>query len=184
MLEENARNKENARTKAVANKDNDKKVVVPVAQFEAFKVYEDEETQQQPQPPRQPKPVENDPYNIYKEQIGNRFITKKELAEIEGKPKPKQPSPMSIEKCENVAPMLEADILIPSRSSKDIFFEVEEYRASIYQYLREHEVSIFVFFLQVFFFSTTGRRMWAFSLNVFICYFTVAFCDYKIYILA
>lgn len=140
MLEENARNKENARSKLVVNKENDKKLVVPVAQFEAFKVYEDEEQQQQKPPPRLPKPVENDPYNIYKEQIGNRFITKKELAEIEGKPKPKQPSPMSIEKCENVEPKIEAGVLTPSRGSKDIFFEMEEFRASIYQYLREHEV--------------------------------------------
>lgn len=139
VLEENARNKENAKSKKAVNKENDKKFAVPVAQFEAFKVYEDEEQQQQPH--RLPKPVENDPYNIYKEQIGNRYITKKELAEIEAKPKPKQPSPMSIEKCENVEPKVEAEVAAPGRSSKDIFFEMEEYRASIYQYLREHEVS-------------------------------------------
>lgn len=146
VLEENVNNKENAKNKQ-ALKENDKKLVVPVAQFKAFKVYEDEEKQQQlqqpsvHQPPKLPKNVENDPYSIYKDQIGNRFITKTELAEIEGKPKPKEPSPMSIEKCENVEPKLQTEIITAGRSSRDIFFEMEEYRASIYQYLREHEVS-------------------------------------------
>lgn len=104
-----------------------------------FKVYEDEEQRQQP--PRGPKVVQNDPYNIYKEQIGNRFITKKELAEIEAKkPKPKKESPMSVEKCEAEQKNVESEIVARGGSSKDIFFEMEEYRDMIYQYLREHEV--------------------------------------------
>lgn len=142
VLGENARNiKETANSKPVA-KQNDKKVVVPVEQFEAFKVYEDEEQLQWKQkPPRLPKPAKNDPYIVYKEQIGNRLITKKELAEMERKLKPKEPSPMSVEKCENWPEKVENEIVLASRSSKDIFFEVEEYRSTIYQYLREHEVS-------------------------------------------
>lgn len=142
-MDENARNKENN----VKNKSTvgDKKVVVPVAQFEAFKVYEDEEQQQlqqqqqvaeppqqpqQPQPkPKQPKHVANNPYSIYKDQIGNRFITKTELAEIERNPKG-----------ENVEPQEEI-VTSCGGSSKDHFFDVEDYRAVIYQYLRQHEVS-------------------------------------------
>lgn len=142
-MDENVRNKENN----VKNKTTvgDKKVVVPVAQFEAFKVYEDEEQQQlqqqeqqvaelpqpqAPQPqPRQPKHVANNPYSIYKDQIGNRFITKTELAEIERNPT-----------CENAEPQEEI-VASGGGSSKDHFFDVEDYRTVIYQYLRQHEVS-------------------------------------------
>lgn len=160
VLDTNAGNKEN-----VAK--GDKKVVVPVAQFEAFKVYEDDEQprqqyEQQTRPPLQmpsklPKSVENNPYKIYKEQIGeNRYVTKVELAEIARKVAMDKVraacSPMSIEQqCEeNVKP----GEIVASRNSKDIFFEMEEYRASIYQYLREHEVSFFVrlVFMTVFIF--------------------------------
>lgn len=148
-------NKENIKSKQILD-DNDKKVVVPVAQFEAFKVYEDEPTSQAP---KLPKHVDNNPYNIYKDQIGNRFITKTELAEIEGKPKPKEPSPMSVEKSENVEPKEPTEVVTSSRSSRDIFFEMEEYRASIYQYLREHEVSFCKVVYVYFFFSHKGRNL-------------------------
>lgn len=87
-----------------------------------------------------------------------RFYTKTEVAEMERKkieedaakgifhskpPVIDSPQVMSIEKSFDDSLNFVESVLKPSKSNKDIFFEVEEYRDDIYRYLLEHEVSQF-----------------------------------------
>lgn len=138
---ENAQNKENLKKSAPA---------IPVAQFEAFNVYEDDSACIQV---RQRKLKENDISNIYKCTDQDRFITKKELVEMAKNNQDvqiprlkglvlddKDESPMSIEKSFEIENIIKTDVIVKSKSNKDIFFEMEEYRGIIYRYLREREV--------------------------------------------
>lgn len=146
------------------NKKNLVAPVVPVAQFEAFKVYEDDEYMAR----IDQKLRLLSKSNVYKGTAEDRFITKTELAEREKKriieknqeieneapvqpPTQDQPVPMSITKAND-----ENQIILKNVSrTKDLFFEVDEYRDDIYAYLREHEVSskvkpvIFHIFLKI-----------------------------------
>lgn len=130
--------------------------IVPVAQFEAFKVYEDEEPAERI---RQRKLKEDDLSQVYKDTNQERFYTKREVLEMRKQkeeqtanvPKRKQSlvpedlnSPMSIEKSE-AKKNDENEVVVKVKSNKDHFFEMEDYRADIYKYLREREVSRFVF---------------------------------------
>lgn len=139
--------------------------IVPVAQFEAFKVYEDSDDKINKELlERQRKRKDKDNFsNVYKGTNEDRFVTKKEVkSKLQQDPKlcellninqdiPPADSPlteidkftaapMSIEKslCDNV---IVSDIA-KSRTNKDVFFEMEEYRNDIFAYLLEREVNI------------------------------------------
>ncbi|XP_050300043.1 G2/mitotic-specific cyclin-A [Anthonomus grandis grandis] len=107
--------------------------IIPVAQFEAFKVYEDEEKLARIEEKLRSKST----YNVYK---GNeeRFFSKTEVADMQRKgiiPKPPSPvpSPMSVERsCYRAVWTDEED--------DHEFFNMEEYGEDIYKYLREHEL--------------------------------------------
>lgn len=149
-------NKQNKLIEEALNKQNAIKPpppVVPVAQFEAFKVYEDEEPAERIV--RQRKLKEDDLSQVYKDTNQERFYTKREVLEMRKQkeeqtanvPKRKQAlvpedpnSPMSIEKSE-AKKKDETEVLSKVKSNKDHFFEMEDYRADIYKYLREREVS-------------------------------------------
>lgn len=144
---ENAENKENVKTVSSP--------VVPVAQFEAFNVYDDEKQT------RHRKLKQNDLSNIYKGTNEDRFITKKELVDltmrmqdVEEFPKMKKnpnanhhDNSMSLDKSFEGDTNKENEYISKFNSDRDRFFEVEEYRSLIYQYLRQKEVSFFFFFI-------------------------------------
>ncbi|XP_022920154.1 G2/mitotic-specific cyclin-A [Onthophagus taurus] len=128
--------------------------VVPVAQFEAFNVYEDIIDEKRTE--RQRKRKEKDIYcNVYKGTEEDRFVTKKEVKEMAARLQqqallnPEEEvrvsvsdreleriiaSPMNIEKGANKK--LDKTI---NRTAKDYFFECIEYRGSILEYLCERE---------------------------------------------
>lgn len=102
---------------------------------------------------------------VYKGTSEDRFYTKSEVAELERLKKEEdakrgvshpfkelvktpEPSPMSVEKIfdENSEVTAEDVIIRGVKSTKDLFFEMEEYRDDIYKYLREHEVKYFTLF--------------------------------------
>lgn len=136
--------------------------VVPVAQFEAFKVYEDttmEERRAKIDAKLKMKTSSNQVYTGTEE----RFLTKTEAAEILKQRKEKEEAerpkvrpedveleicPMSIEKNENE--VLAEEVILKTGQKKDVFFEMEEYRDDIFKYLREHEVIFKKFFLLTF----------------------------------
>lgn len=150
VLAEKVPNRQNAKSceENVHNKQNLKNLVapvVPVAQFEAFKVYEDEE--QENTRLRKPK---NDLSDIYKATNEDRFLTKKEALEMVKnkerellKFKVTEESPMSIEKSFKTE-VNDENKVVTCKSTKDLFFEMAEYRSNIYYYLREREVRIFL----------------------------------------
>lgn len=154
------------------DKENCKQIVnpiVPVAQFEAFKVYEDRssemvytEEMRAIDEKHKGKMKNKRIGQVYKEDA-NKLHNKVEIDEIEKfqnedlkrevsdsfkdlscLPKP---SPMSVEKILNDSSEVTAEDLIIRgiKSGKDIFFDMEEYRADIYAYLREHEVKYYEF---------------------------------------
>lgn len=128
---------------------------VPVAQFQAFKVYEDIEIEKELRERQKRNRHKDDLSNIYKGTDEDRFVTKKEakerlkVQEVAGlsafEPRsplatPKdQDSPMSVEK----SVMDEHDtcsIIAKSKTCRDTFFEMAEYRNEIFIYLKEQEV--------------------------------------------
>ncbi|KAF5302007.1 hypothetical protein FQR65_LT08672 [Abscondita terminalis] len=142
--------------------------VVPVAQFEAFKVYEDSKENDVPQLDKvkgsqneqlvskrqwfaqDAKSKEHDARNILEETQNNSKIVesnddlKIELPSLNQNDEKKSDtliieSPMSIEKPQIV---LETKPIIVrgGRLSRDKFFELEEYRTEIFMYLRELEL--------------------------------------------
>ncbi|VEN40363.1 unnamed protein product [Callosobruchus maculatus] len=131
--------------------------IVPVAQFEAFKVYEDDgydERMARIEEKLKKKVKKSGLVQVYKGTAEDRFYTKTEVAELERKKREEEAaakksellltpisSPMSIEKT-NDENVVETDdsVLWGRKSIKDMFFEVEEYREVIYKYLREHEL--------------------------------------------
>lgn len=123
--------------------------MVPVAQFEAFKVYEDEDQFIPLARMRKPKP--NDLSNVYKGTSEDKFVTKKEAAEMQ-RIKQDEMKAIAAKKLKNHLMSLEMNgetdqnenesEIAKSKNNKDLFFEMEEYRFEIYQYLREHEVSL------------------------------------------
>lgn len=143
LCAENAQNKENVKTVSSP--------VVPVAQFEAFNVYDDEKQT------RHRKLKQNDPSNIYKGTNEDRFITKKELADLTMRMQdmeefPKMKKNPSVNDPDNSVCLdksfeddtnKENEHTSKFNSERDRFFEVEEYRSAIYQYLRQQEVSYF-----------------------------------------
>ncbi|CAH0560451.1 unnamed protein product [Brassicogethes aeneus] len=127
--------------------------VVPVAQFEAFKVYEDEERMARIDKILKEKCKNSK--SFYKGTAEDRFLTKTEVAEMERIRKEKEEEedskdrledveldicPMSIEKNFDDSIELAEDVIIKTGKRKDIFFEMEEYRDDIFKYLREHEL--------------------------------------------
>jgi cyclin A len=159
----------NSRAENVQNNENRKNVVVPVAQFEAFTVYEDDDHRARID--ERLRLISKS--NVYKGTAEDRFITKTELAEIERKKSlekmeelakappiesdfEKEPeTPMSIEKFNDENCQLAEEVILKNVNEKNVFFQVKEYRDDIYAYLREHEVwlSYFNCFLlkQIFF---------------------------------
>lgn len=138
--------------------------VVPVAQFEAFKVYEDsnDEKINKELLERYKKTKDKDGYsNVYKGTTDDRFVTKKEvkhklqndpefseLLNVQKKNVPSinisdlqnfNDSPMSTEKLESENVISE---IAKSKTNRDAFFEMLEYREEIYNYLREREVRL------------------------------------------
>ncbi|XP_030766387.1 cyclin-A2 isoform X2 [Sitophilus oryzae] len=137
--------KENWNSQKENNRKNIVNPIIPVAQFEAFKVYEDEEKLAKIEERLKAKSTSN----VYKGTAEDRFFTKTEVAELERKgiipssknePVPSPiPSPMSIEKAyENE--FTEEVVFRRTEKSKDDFFNMEEYSVDIYRYLREHEL--------------------------------------------
>lgn len=146
---------ENVFAKKISNKPTP---VVPVAQFEAFKVYEDtvEEKIDQQLRDIQKRRKDKDPFaHVYKGTEEDRLITKKEAKEMIANEKRETGgvvtvassapdvetifgSPMSVEKVndENDA----RNATVKCKTNKDLFFELEDYRNDIVSYLREHEV--------------------------------------------
>lgn len=138
--------------------------VVPVAQFEAFKVYEDSnETIEKELRERLRKRKDKDQYSkLYKGTAEDRFITKKEAKELIAKQKEESipvelntsnssldttlaelendiGSPMSIEKSNKSNVIAE---VAKSKTLKDIFFDLDEYRQDIFWYLCHKEVRV------------------------------------------
>jgi cyclin A len=144
----------NSRAENVQNNENRKNVVVPVAQFEAFTVYEDDDHRARID--ERLRLISKS--NVYKGTAEDRFITKTELAEIERKKSlekmeelakappiesdfEKEPeTPMSIEKFNDENCQLAEEVILKNVNEKNVFFQVKEYRDDIYAYLREHEV--------------------------------------------
>ncbi|KAJ8922769.1 hypothetical protein NQ315_007804 [Exocentrus adspersus] len=137
--------------------------IVPVAQFQAFKVYEDKAYEERMREIEEKLKRKIKPsttlVQVYKgTSEDKRFYTKTEVAELERKQveedaakgvyhtKPPllldSPSVMFIENSSalDVSPNIVETVLRPSKSNKDIFFEMEEYRNDIYKYLLEHEL--------------------------------------------
>nr|CAI5852421.1 unnamed protein product [Callosobruchus analis] len=129
--------------------------IVPVAQFEAFKVYEDDgydERMARIEEKLKKRIKKSGLVQVYKGTAEDRFYTKTEVAALERKKREEEAaakalltpvsSPMSIEKTndENVSDSDDSLFWGRQSSIKDIFFEVEEYREIIYTYLREHEL--------------------------------------------
>ncbi|KAF7283214.1 cyclin A [Rhynchophorus ferrugineus] len=121
--------------------------IIPVAQFEAFKVYEDEEKRAKIEERLRAKSTSN----VYKGTSEDRFFTKTEVAELERKgiipPATKNdvkedtgsiPSPMSVEK--DYENSFSEDRLRRVDKNKDELFTMEEYSSDVYRYLREHEL--------------------------------------------
>lgn len=104
--------------------------VVPVAQFEAFKVYEDDEQKKQVEsPPKDNAPPEKTKNEL---ELENLSLQNGKSAEKS------DPAPMSVEKLENK----ENESLyavVKSARSKDLFLEMDDYRCDIFEYLKEHE---------------------------------------------
>jgi cyclin A len=144
----------NSRAENVQNNENRKNVVVPVAQFEAFTVYEDDDHRARID--ERLRLISKS--NVYKGTAEDRFITKTELAEIERKKSlekmeelakappiesdfEKEPeTPMSIEKFNDENCQLAEEVILKNVNEKNVFFQVKEYRDDIYAYLREHEL--------------------------------------------
>lgn len=155
-----------------ADKENRKQIVnpiVPVAQFQAFKVYEDRIMDDADYQERMAAIDEKlksrmrptGIIQVYKGTAEDRFYTKAEIAQLEKLKKAEdakrgvthpfkalvnspEPSPMSVEKIFEDNHVTAEDVIIRGvkKSPKDLFFEMEEYRVDIYKYLREHEVNI------------------------------------------
>uniref|UniRef100_A0AAR5P4W5 Cyclin N-terminal domain-containing protein n=2 Tax=Dendroctonus ponderosae TaxID=77166 RepID=A0AAR5P4W5_DENPD len=145
----NAQNKENKweNSKKENNRKNIVNPIIPVAQFEAFKVYEDAAYESKLEKFEE-RVRARSTSNVYKGTAEDRFVTKREVAEMERKgliPKqvPKRelspiPSPMSLEKDYDENNYSEE--LLKKNLLDDNFYNVEEYIVDIYRYLREHEL--------------------------------------------
>lgn len=142
----NHKNKENwGNSQKENNRKNIVNPIIPVAQFEAFKVYEDAAYEEKLARIEE-KLKARSTSNVYKGTAEDRFYTKTEVAEMERKGiiPPKQeyksmpspvPCPMSVEhNYENEYPKELRG------SEKEDFFAMEEYSSDIYKYLREHEL--------------------------------------------
>ncbi|KAL1509076.1 hypothetical protein ABEB36_003874 [Hypothenemus hampei] len=118
--------------------------IIPVAQFEAFKVYEDEEKLAKIEERLKAKSTSN----IYTG-TEERYVTKREVAEMERQGLiPKHviqdspiSSPMSVEKEFDDQESSFKENLQPVEKEVDDEFSMEEYSVEIYKYLREHEMS-------------------------------------------
>ncbi|XP_017777159.1 PREDICTED: G2/mitotic-specific cyclin-A [Nicrophorus vespilloides] len=118
--------------------------IVPVAQFQAFKVYEDsqDELVKKGIEILEKKHVEEVFKNAYK---GNedRLMTKQEALELAGALEVEKPqvidsfidSPMSVEKLTDE----NSELHQLCKSSRDLFFQLDEYRDEIFKYLCEQE---------------------------------------------
>lgn len=141
--------------------------IVPVSQFEAFKVYEDKDKNYEERMARIEEKLKSKIkttgiVQVYKGTAEDRFYTKTEVAELERKKLEEDaakgifhpitgfdnspsPTPMSVEKSFDEEMITAEEVLLRgAKSTKDIFFELEEYRSDIYNYLREHEVSFLI----------------------------------------
>lgn len=136
IIAKDAANKENysqpqASTKSIVNP------VIPVAQFEAFKVYEDDEKYARIEERLKARST----CNVYSGTAADRYLTKTEVAELRLKgllPKPKPaPCPMSVEK-----DFVETEECKeqPELKEQDELYSLTEYSMDIYKYLREHEL--------------------------------------------
>ncbi|CAH1963548.1 unnamed protein product [Acanthoscelides obtectus] len=133
--------------------------IVPVAQFEAFKVYEDDsfdERMARIDEKLKQMAKKNGIIDAYKGTAEDRFLSKTEAAAIIKKKREEQDaarknlellrsqgsSPMSVGKPndENMAEMDDDSLFWGRKTVKDVFFDMEEYREMIYKYLREHEL--------------------------------------------
>lgn len=143
-----------------------------MAQFEAFKVYEDAAYEEKFAKIEEKLKAKSTSF-VYKgeltylicwiiwliiDHVGtaeDRFVTKREVAELERqgiipKHEPRReepspvPSPMSVEKdFENA---YNEDVLRRVVKGQDDFFAMEEYSMDIYKYLRQHEVRKLIIF--------------------------------------
>lgn len=114
--------------------------VVPVAQFEAFKVYEDKQEEKE----NANNKLQNKNKVIEHDEVDKNILDiSKEVTDV-----PKNaladivipsPMPMSIDK--SVTKSL-SNRQSKSRQEREIFFEMPEYRENIHKYLREAEVNI------------------------------------------
>lgn len=144
--------------------------IVPVAQFEAFKVYEDSKendvsVNQSHKSVDNNGTAESDLSLVKKEWFAQEAKAKverdvnrklqqqecktklpvagsKKALESEGKVIARTPDRETPMSIEKPIEDECMKLLIKSKSNKDLFFENEEYRSDIYLYLREHEVSI------------------------------------------
>nr|CAH7722226.1 unnamed protein product [Callosobruchus chinensis] len=136
--------------------ENPENPVVPVAQFQAFKVYEDDGYEEKmaiiEAKLRKMNNKKKGYIDVYQ---GNeeRFYTKKEAAEIRKRIMAERAaaeeaaklllpvrSPMSDQnRTDENEEETDDSIFWERKSVKDAFFDVEEYRETIYKYLREHE---------------------------------------------
>lgn len=108
-----------------------------MAQFEAFKVYEDDEKYARIEEILKAKAK----CNVYSGTAEDRYLTKTEVAEMRLKgllplPKP-APCPMSVEKHVDETEECKLD---PESKEQDELFTLTEYSMDIYKYLREHEL--------------------------------------------
>lgn len=119
-----------------------------MAQFEAFKVYEDEETAERKCNKSNVCKIEEatECTKTVAAEIGKK--TEKHVKDNACMESPKREilspaKPMSVDKnLDDSIQLAEDAILKNSKNMKDRFFEVEEYREKIYIYLREHEVRL------------------------------------------
>lgn len=123
---------------------------VPVAQFEAFKVYEDKPEDQKLAEQKKVDKVFH--FNARKKNVeedNNKLVEKAALAETTANLALSPMSddgdnigcPMSIEKSLIVCKNPNRSITV--RPEREIFYEMPEYREDIYKYLREAEVHFF-----------------------------------------
>ncbi|XP_060532142.1 cyclin-A2 [Cylas formicarius] len=133
-------NKEN-RNSQKENRKNIVNPIVPVAQFEAFKVYEDVSYEDR-MAKIEEKLKAKSKSMVYKGTMEDRFYTKKEIVEMERKgliPPAELP-----EDEEEVLSLMNIERSVEAAreqiKSDNDFFIIEEYSLEIYQYLREHEL--------------------------------------------
>lgn len=109
--------------------------VVPVAQFEAFKVYEDKPEVKKLDAKKSAKDVAEKQDVFEKEESKESVLSPMSLS---GGSEIIEASPMSVDKSLTICTNLNKSLRV--KPEREIFYDMPEYRIDIHKYLREAEV--------------------------------------------